>query len=67
MSDFMASKTMEFLKSHQADGPSRFVEEAQWRKENAGWLRWSRQMAATLMGYMQTHGLKRANLPCASV
>lgn len=30
--------------------------------ENAGWLRWSRQLAVTLIGYMQDNGLKRADL-----
>ena len=58
----MASKAIKFLEAHEAETPSRFVEEAKWRKENAGWLRWSRQFAATLMGYMQQHGLKRADL-----
>lgn len=50
---------MKFVRS---DAPSRFTEEAAWRKENAAWLRWSRQLAVTLIGYMQGNGLKRANL-----
>ncbi|MDE6265213.1 MAG: helix-turn-helix transcriptional regulator [Paramuribaculum sp.] len=58
----MASRAIKFLEEHESATPSKFVEEANWRKENAGWLRWSRQMAATLMGYMQTQGLKRADL-----
>lgn len=58
----MASRTIEFLEANKGKTPSRFVEEANWRKENAGWLRWSRQLATTLMGYMQQHGLKRAEL-----
>ncbi len=58
----MASKAIKFLESHQSETPSRFVEEANWRKENASWLRWSQQLAIILIGYMQDNGLKRADL-----
>lgn len=58
----MASKAINFLEAHESDNPSRFVEEANWRRENASWLRWSRQLAASLMSYMQDHGMKRADL-----
>ena len=58
----MASNTIKFLKTHQSETPSRFAEEATWRKGNASWLRWSRQLAVTLIGYMQDNGLKRADL-----
>ncbi len=58
----MASKAIKFLESHKSDTPSGFAEEAKWRKENAGWLRWSRQLATTLIGYMQDNGMKRADL-----
>lgn len=56
------SKAIRFLEAHMSDTPSRFVEEAMWRKENASWLRWSRKVAVTLIGYMQDNGLKRADL-----
>ena len=52
----MASKAIKFLEAHMSETPSRFVEEATWRKENASWLRWS------LIGYMQDNGMKRADL-----
>lgn len=58
----MASKAIEFLVSQESEIPSRFTEEATWRKENASWLRWSRQLAVKLIGYMQDNGLKRADL-----
>lgn len=58
----MASKVIKFMEAHQSESPSRFVEEANWRKENAGWLRWSQQLATTLIGYMQDNGLKRSDL-----
>lgn len=55
-------EAIKFLEAHQSETPSRFVEEATWRKENASWLRWSRQLAVTLIGYMQDNGLKRTDL-----
>ena len=58
----MASKAIKFLEANESESPSRFVEEAAWRKENASWLRWSRQLAVTLIGYMQDNGMKRADL-----
>ncbi|MDE6536484.1 MAG: helix-turn-helix domain-containing protein [Muribaculaceae bacterium] len=58
----MASKAIKFLEANESDRPSCFVEESAWRKENASWLRWSRQLAVTLIGYMQDNGMKRADL-----
>lgn len=58
----MASKALIFLEEHESETPSRFMEEAAWRKENASWLKWSRQLALTLINYMQDNGLKRADL-----
>lgn len=58
----MASEALKFLESHQSETPSRFQENAQWRKENASWLRWSRQVALAIIDYMQANGLKRADL-----
>ena len=59
----MASKAIKFLEAHESESTSRFVEEATWRKENASWLRWSRQLAVILIGYRQDNGMKRADLP----
>lgn len=58
----MESKALDFLKSHQSEAPSRFVENAAWRKENASWLRWSRKVALAIIDYMQENGLKRADV-----
>lgn len=58
----MESKALDFLKSHQSEAPSRFVENAVWRKENASWLRWSRKVALAIIDYMQENGLKRADV-----
>ncbi len=58
----MTSKGIKFLEVHKDSSPSSFVAEAEWRKENVSWLRWSRQLATNLIGYMQDNGLKRADL-----
>ncbi|MDE7467720.1 MAG: helix-turn-helix domain-containing protein [Muribaculaceae bacterium] len=58
----MKNKNIQFLENNQSADPSKFEDEANWRKENAGWLRWSRQLAVILIGYMQDNGLKRAEL-----
>lgn len=58
----MTSETVKFLESHQSETPSRFRENAQWRRENAAWLKWSRQVALAIIDYMQANGLKRADL-----
>lgn len=58
----MKSKSISFLESHESKKPSLFAKEAEWRKENEGWLRWSRQMAISLIKYMQDNKLKRADL-----
>ena len=58
----MANDALNFLEAHQSETPSRFNENAQWRKENASWLRWSRQVALAIIDYMQENGMKRADL-----
>ncbi len=58
----MASKAINFLEAHKSETPSSFLDEAMWRRENASWLRWWRQLAVILIGYMQDNGMKRADL-----
>ena len=58
----MASNAIDLLESHKSETPSQLMEDVKWRKENESWLRWSRQLATTLMGYMQEHKMKRADL-----
>ena len=58
----MECKTLAFLESHKSETPSHFVENAKWRRENASWLRWSRRVALAIIDYMQTNGLKRADV-----
>lgn len=58
----MTTKAIEILNAHEGEEALCFVEEANWRKANDGWLKWSRHLAAVLAGYMQENGLKRADL-----
>ena len=37
----MKQKTFEFLEAHKSDTPSKWREEAEWRRANAFWLRHS--------------------------
>ncbi len=56
------SKAIEFLKAHESEEPSRFVENAQWRRENRIWLEWSRNVALRLIEYMESNGLSQKDL-----
>ncbi len=58
----MRTEVLDFLKSHQSKTPSSFVEDAQWRQENAEWLAWSRQVALKLIDYMQENNLTRSDI-----
>lgn len=56
------SKTIDFLKEHQSSVPSKFQEKAVWRRENREWLKWSRDVALSLVDYMETNGINRNGL-----
>ena len=56
------SRAMEFLKKHESISPSHFEENAKWRKENEAWLEWSRNIALSLVEYMESNGLNRNGL-----
>ena len=45
----MKQKTLEFLEAHQSETPSTWREEAEWRRENASWLRHSQQIAVKVL------------------
>ena len=55
----MNSKTVQFLEANQSGERSTFVDDAQWRQENASWLRRSRRVAFAIMDYMQDCHLSR--------
>jgi antitoxin component HigA of HigAB toxin-antitoxin module len=45
----MNNKTLEFLEAHKSDTPSKWRDEAQWRIENAAWLRHSQHIAVKVL------------------
>ncbi len=56
------NKAVDFLKAHQSETPSRFVEKAQWRRANSLWLKWSRSVAIRLIQYMESNGMSQKDL-----
>ena len=58
----MKQKTLDFLEAHQSEKPSTFPEDANWREENAVWLKWSQSIALSIVDYMQANGLSRTDI-----
>ena len=61
----MRQKTQEYLESHQSATPSKWREEAEWRRNNRAWLRHSQHIAVKVLRYMKSEspigGLKIVN------
>lgn len=53
----MKQKTLDFLESHQSKTPSKWRDEANWRRENKAWLRHSQRIAVKLLSYMKRENL----------
>lgn len=58
----MGTDTLQILEHEKAAEPSRFVANATARLENESWIRWSRQVAISLIDYMETNGINRTEL-----
>ena len=56
----MKQKTLEYLESHQSETPSQWREEAEWRRENKDWLRYSKRIAVMLLSYMKREHLTQS-------
>ena len=59
---YMESETIQILKPEETTKQSRFVASATARLENESWLRWSRQVAISLIDYMGTNSINRTEL-----
>ncbi len=55
----MRTKAVQFLEAHQSGEQSTFVADAQWRQENASWLKRSRSVALAIIDFMQENNLSR--------
>jgi len=56
------SKAIQILEANQSVAPSQFTAKAQERRENALWLRWSRQFALAIIEYMEDNNLTRMDV-----
>ncbi len=58
----MKQKILEFLEAHQSETPSKWREEAEWRRNNAVWLRHSQRIAVQVLLKMKKEGLTQRAL-----
>jgi len=58
----MKKETLDFLEAHQSETPSKWREEAEWRRENSSWLRHSQQIAVKVLLKMKELHLTQAAL-----
>ena len=58
----MKQKTLEFLETHQSEMPSKWREEAEWRRDNWSWLRHSQRIAVRVLLKMKQEGLTQKAL-----
>jgi len=58
----MKSRAVKFLEAHQSGEQSTFAADAQWRQENASWLKRSRGVALAIIDFMQENNLSRSDI-----
>lgn len=58
----MKEKTREFLEAHQSHTPSKWREEAEWRRANWSWLQHSQRIAVKVLVKMKQDGLTQKAL-----
>lgn len=58
----MKQKTLDFLEAHQSETPSKWREEAEWRRDNWSWLRHSQKIAVKVLLQMKRIGLTQKAL-----
>ena len=56
------SRAIEFLEAHQSPTPSRWREDAQWRRDNEYWLRYSRLITLQVMRAMEEQSVTQVAL-----
>ena len=56
------SKAIEFLEAHQSPTPSRWCENAQWRRDNEYWLIYSRYITLQVLRSMDEQSVTQAEL-----
>ena len=58
----MKKKAKEFLEAHKSETPSKWREEAEWRRDNWSWLRHSQKIAVIVLLQMKQEGLTQKAL-----
>lgn len=53
---------IDFLKAHQSSVPSKWKEEAEWRRANRGWLRYSQYIAIRMLSRMDELHMNQTSL-----
>lgn len=56
------SRAIEFLEAHQSPTPSRWREDAQWRRDNEYWLKYSRYITLLVMRAMDEQSVTQVEL-----
>lgn len=56
------SKAIEFLKSHESPVPSRWREDAEWRRENEPWLKYARHITLQVLQAMDEQSVTQLQL-----
>lgn len=58
----MKQNTVEFLEAHKSCTPSKWREEAEWRRDNWSWLQHSQKIAVKVLMRMKQMGLTQKSL-----
>ena len=53
----MKQKNIDLLENHQSKTPSKWRDEAVWRRENKAWLRHSQHIAVIVLSYMKQENI----------
>ena len=56
------SRAIEFLEAHQSPTPSRWREDAQWRRDNEYWLKYSRYITLQVLRAMNEQSVTQVEL-----
>ena len=56
------SRVTEFLEAHQSPTPSRWREDAQWRRDNEYWLKYSRYITLQVLRAMDEQSVTQVEL-----
>ena len=56
------SRAIDFLEAHQSPKPSRWREDAKWRRDNEYWLKYSRYITFQVLRAMETQSVTQVKL-----